>query len=269
MVTPLMLLLGSTFIVSVALGHTLPVAQTVMSGQTYRSMGGPIELFWPYQSDGTYGGIQVESANILLKPAGTDGTDCTQVPLPATVITCGSGQTVASLPVACPLATYTDACARLSLALPSALGAGAYELVYQVVHLDGYVERTTVRFTIDPSYVPPSPSVRPTIISSPSMSPTPKPSLPTPTASRSPGTGSIAPSPTAKPSASSEASSLTPSPTPTVTPSASLSDRPIVAPLASAHDPYTLEMEQWVLLGAALPLFALASFVTARLEVHW
>lgn len=270
-----MLLVATTVFATVALGHSLPVSQTVKNNATYASVSGPIEVYWPYQTDGTYGGINVSSANVLLKPAGTDGADCTQRPLPATVITCGTGADVATIPVTCTVATYTDACARISLPLSRALGAGSYELVYQVAHLDGFIERTIVKFTVDPSYVPPPPSPSPSPRPSASSPPSPSPnSIGSPSPSPS-APNSFSPSPAqASPTASTVPSSGSPSATTAWSPegSASSSAQPNASPFPTGslapsvlqHDPFTLTGSQWAALAVALPIVAVAAATSAR-----
>jgi methionine-rich copper-binding protein CopC len=270
-----MLLVATTVGATIALGHSLPVAQTVKNNATYASVVGPIEIYWPYRSDGTYGGINVSSANVLLKPAGTDGADCTQSPLPASVITCGTGIDVAAIPVTCPVATYTDACARISLPLSRALEAGSYELVYQVAHLDGFIERTIVKFTVDPSYVPPPPSPSPSPRPSASPRPSPSPSaIGSPSPSPSAPIG-LSPSPAhASPTATTVPSNGSPSATAALSPesSASGSAQPSASPLPGGsvapsvlqHDPFTLTGSQWAALAVALPIIAVAAATSAR-----
>jgi len=261
-----LLVVVATALAGIAAAHGRPVFQTVANGKVYASVTGPLEIYWPYRSDGSYGGFHVEadgsfSANLLLKPTGTEGSDCAQRPLPPSVIACGAGAAVAAQPVACPVRTFTDACARLSLAFAGALAPGSYDLVRQVVHGDGYVERAVDRFTVDPSYVAPTPSIG----ASPSAQPSPSPAA-SPGASASPlpsasAGATVPPSATLPPSAA-PGDSASGSASPSVGPGASPSPTP--APLPATHDPYTLDPGQWALLAVALPLVAAASALTAR-----
>lgn len=214
---------------------------------------------------------------MLVRSTGTSATDCPGSTLPVGVVACGKESEIAVNGVACPVPTYTDACARLSLPLPGPLASGPYELVYQVVHLDSYVERTVVKFTVDPAYIAPSPSptASPRPSSSPSSSPSTAPSpsrTPTPSAA-SPSISNASPPVVPTPSHSTPPDSTSPDPSgstsipPTPEPSSTPNGSPSVSPLPSLvqqHDPYTLTVGQWWMLVAVLVGVAATAVSTAR-----
>lgn len=173
----LVLTLCSTFLVQAALAHSSPVAQTFRSGVTLFSFSGTFEVVWS-------GHLFAEGASIELRQQ-QDGVAVTL--LQATES--GAVETNSL----CPGFSMTYTCTRMHLSGIPELAPGEYTIYWRVVHLDGYVEQRTVRFTVDPTWVSPSPS------QPPSLNPSPATSEPTGPASPSPS-----PRPRPTPSASAE-----------------------------------------------------------------
>jgi methionine-rich copper-binding protein CopC len=204
----LVALVPLTICVQAVFAHFPPVAQTFRSGVTLTSFSGTFEVIWP--SD-----VYVAGAEIALR-------DSVNNPL----LQAFDGAAV-ELDVPCPEFGERYRCARIRLTDIPALAPGSYVMYWRVVHLDDYVEQRTVRFTIDPNWVSPSPTAvtpSPTASATPAT-PSPSPALPSPTVASSPVASESAtatPSPT--PAASTSASPATPGPstTPTTAPSPGL-----------------------------------------------
>jgi hypothetical protein len=201
----LVALVPLTIVVQVALAHFPPISQTFRSGVTLTSFSGTFEVIWP--SD-----VYVAGAEIALR-------DSVNNPL----LQASDGAAV-ELDVPCPEFGERYRCARIRLTDIPALAPGSYVMYWRVVHLDDYVEQRTVPFTIDPSWVSPSPTAAtpsPTASATPAT-PSPTPVSPSPTVASSPtATESATATPTATPSASTNAGPATPGPstTPTTVPS--------------------------------------------------
>jgi methionine-rich copper-binding protein CopC len=201
----LIALVPLTIVVQVALAHSPPISQTFRGGVTLTSFSGTFEVIWP--SDVYVAGAEIKLLDSVNNP----------------LLQAFDGAAV-ELDVPCPEFGDRYSCARIRLTDIPALAPGSYVMYWRVVHLDDYIEQRQVRFTIDPNWVSPSPTVvtpSPTA-SVPPVTPSPSPVSPSPTVASSPtATESATATPTATPGASTSAGPPTPisSTTPTTVPS--------------------------------------------------
>ena len=124
------------------LAHASPVSQTFRSGVTLLSFSGTFEVVWPRQ-------VLVAGSVIELRQL-REGVN--------TTLQQATESAAVETNVLCPGFAITYTCARIQLTGIPELPPGAYTMYWRVVHLDDYVEQRTVRFTIDPDWVTPSPS---------------------------------------------------------------------------------------------------------------
>lgn len=188
----------SATLASSALAHASPISQTFRSGVTLTEFSGTYEVIWPLQITAVDAVIELrdEFSTPLMQALGSDAVES---------------------PYPCPTVGVNASCGRVHLDGVPELLPGSYTLYWSVTHLDGFIEQRAIRFTIDPTWVPPTPTPTP----NPSLSPTPTPSTtPSPTFSIAPSSTpgrSSAPSTSPAPSIASpdNASSASPSISPT------------------------------------------------------
>ena len=201
----LVALVPLTICVQAVFAHFPPISQTFRSGATLTSFSGTFEVIWP--SDVYVAGAEIELRDSVNNP----------------LLQAAEGAAV-ELDVPCPDFGERYRCARIRLTDIPALAPGTYAVYWRVEHLDGYIEQRSVRFTIDPNWVSPSPTA---VTPSPTASATPatlspSPVSPSPTVANSPAaSASATATPTSTPGATTSASPATPGPsaTPTTAPS--------------------------------------------------
>ena len=195
----LVALVPFTLCVQVALAHASPIVQTFRNNVTLTAFSGTFEVIWP---------LQVTSLNAVIELRDLVLAD----PVAAPLLRATGGDAVES-PSTCPTVGATSTCSRIHLSGIPELAPGRYAMYWSVTHLDGFVEQRSVRFTIDPAWVSPSPlgpSPTPTVTPTPSTTATPttKPSA----------NPSVAPTPSATPVASPRSSPTDLNPTVVPTP---------------------------------------------------
>jgi hypothetical protein len=231
----LVALVPLTICVQGVLAHASPVSQTFRNGVTLLSFSGTFEVVWPRQ-------VLVAGSVIELRQL-RDGVN-------TTLLQSADGAAVETN-VLCPGFSITYTCARIQLTGIPELQPGAYTMYWRVVHLDDYVEQRTVRFTVDPNWVSPSPSA---VVPSPTATPTASPSAATPTPTATPtNTPAASESQSATPSASLSAVPITPSPS-----------SPAISPSPNAPQGEKLALRVAVFIAAALFALATATLVLRR-----
>ena len=198
----LVALVPLTICVQVALAHASPIVQTFRNNATLSAFSGTFEVIWP---------LQVTSLNAVIELRDLALPDPVATPL----LRVTGGDAIES-PYTCPTVGAASTCSRIHLSGIPELAPGRYAMYWSVTHLDGFVEQRSVRFTVDPAWVPPSPLVpspTPTVTSTPSTTATP---TTTPTANPS-----AAPSPSATPVATPHSSPTDLGPTAAPTPNPS------------------------------------------------
>lgn len=222
---PLMLCVHGVF------AHASPISQTFRNGVTLTSFSGTFEVIWP---------LQVTSTDAVMELRDLALPD----PAAAPLLQVTGGDAVES-PYSCPTVGAAPTCSRMHLSGIPELPPGTYAMYWRVTHLDDYVEQRVVRFTIDPLWVPPTPTPTPVVSSSPTATP-----APSATPRRSPSPSS---SPTSPPSADPSSSASV-----TASPSASLPPSPSPSPTATDEGGEREAQRPLALIGAVL-LLALCS----------
>jgi methionine-rich copper-binding protein CopC len=191
----------SATLASSALAHASPISQTFRSGVTLTEFSGTYEVIWPLQITAVDAVIELrdEFSTPLMQALGSDAVES---------------------PYPCPTVGVNASCGRVHLDGVPELLPGSYTLYWSVTHLDGFIEQRAIRFTIDPAWVPPTPT--------PSVSPTATPSpTPGPTSSAAP---SSTPGPSSAPTATPAPTSGSPDSSPSTSPEASPSGQPTPSP---------------------------------------
>ena len=230
----LITLVPFTFVVQGVFAHSPPVVQTISSGETLTAFSGTFEVIWRSQ-------VLTAGAEIELRDALTS---------PNEVLMRAVEEAAVEDNVLCPGFSITYTCTRIRLTDIPVLAPGSYVMYWRVVHFDEYIEQRAVRFDIDPSWAPPTPT------STASSSPTPTPSA---TATPS-STTSATPAPTLGPSSAPSATPAPSTASPDSSPSASPEVSPSGQPTPSPSGDVTTEGEESplstpvIVAGAALLL---------------